>query len=125
MKNRPRHGSRVSRERAGSASCISHYIHMTPVFLLAGKRFPLVSLPFRTLCEVLFEWPPQCPTISHDTPVCKSLSLFLSTDRPIDRSSVLFLYRSLSQIFQSTILSTSLFHSFFFYFFILSRRSSL
>lgn len=55
--------------------------------MLAGKRFPLVSLPFRTLCEVLFEWPPQCPTIS----VCYiSLSLFLPIDRPIRSISCSF-----------------------------------
>lgn len=84
VKNRPWHDSRVSRERAGSASCISHYIHMTPVFLLAGKRFPLVSLPFRTLCEVLFERPPQCPTIS----VCPFVNLSRSFSRLIDHRTI-------------------------------------
>lgn len=40
----------------------------------------MVSLPFRTLREVLFQWPPQCPTIS----VCPLISLALSPDRSID-----------------------------------------
>jgi len=99
----------------------------------AGKRIPVavVSLPFRTLREVLFQWPPQCPTIS----VCPLISLALFPDRSIDRSyridhlfSILlslFFFRSLSQIFQSTT-SVRVFHSFLsFNPFFLSRRSSL
>lgn len=55
----------------------------------------MVSLPFRTLREVLFQWPPQCPTIS----ICPLISLALSPDQSIDliESTIsLFLYISLS-----------------------------
>lgn len=64
---------------------------MTPVFLLAGKRFPLVSLPFRTLCEVLFEW---APSVSHMRSAYARLfiSLALSPDWPTDRIDHLFIF---------------------------------
>lgn len=58
------------------------YTHMNPGFLFAGKTVlaAMISLPFRTLCEVLFQWLPQCPTIS----ACSLIGL--SPERPIDRS---------------------------------------
>lgn len=56
---------------------------------------------------------PRSATICPFVNLSRSFSRKRQTDRPIDRSSVLFLYRSLSQIFQSTILSTSLFRSLF------------
>lgn len=49
----------------------------------AGKRFPLRRFPylFGHFSEVLFQWPPQCPTFS----VCPLISLALSPET-IDRS---------------------------------------
>jgi len=77
----------------------------------------MVSLPFRTLREVLFQWPPQCPTIS----ICPLISLALSPDQSIlsNRPSLflfIFLFRSLSQIFQSTIQYESFARSLFYLF---------
>lgn len=53
---------------------------MSPVFALPAKRFRLrwiFPYLFGHFCEVLFQWPPQCRTIS----VCPLISLALSPDR--------------------------------------------
>jgi len=85
----------------------------------------MVSLPFRTLREVLFQWPPQCPTIS----ICPLISLALSPDQSILSNRPSF-YFSLSLALSdfSIDYSVRVFRSLSFlsfYSLFLSRRSSL
>lgn len=125
--NRSWHSSRVSRERAGSASCISHlYTHTTPASACRINDF--CCSDFLTFSDTSRGPYSVASSVSLTFSVCPLISLALFFFRPIDPIGSVFFFsffRSLSQIFQSTIRYESLARSFcsFFFFSLFYPRS--